>query len=335
MATPKKLDLYIAYFCYGGNGGISTIHPDIMDWLLLQMPALLGDARVGTVGMKRFSDTPITMTRNEAIQRARKGEVDFCLKSPRPNGSGPYDLILMIDSDMGPDCELLAGDTTARPFLPTAFNFLYEQHGLRPAGAMIAAPYCGPPPNEIVYIFLWKNNETQPIEVAHGFGASYRMFEREEAAERTGIEAVGALPTGLYMADMRLYELTDPVDEKDEPHHYYEWRDKYAAEKCSTEDVVVTRDIALACVSKHGYNPVHVAWDSWAAHWKPKKVRKPQPLKVDHVKTKLQRAVRCGIPSDRRVLMANFEANSGVSWDNVPSSGPNGEAYQEATSESR
>ncbi|MEK0126623.1 hypothetical protein, partial [Bordetella pertussis] len=90
------------------------------------------------------------------------------------------------------------------------------------------------------------------------------MYSRAEASQFTGIGEVAALPTGLIMYDMRIFDMLEPKDENSKPWFYYEWADKYQSEKASTEDVSATRDMSLVGQQVLGYSPVFCAWDSWA-----------------------------------------------------------------------
>jgi len=106
----------------------------------------------------------------------------------------------------------------------------------------------------------------------------------------SGIQECAALPTGLIMYDMRCFDVTEPETDKDHPWFYYEWTDKYAANKASTEDVTMTRDLSLTGATKLGYNPVLCNWDAWAGHWKPKCVGKPVVMDAKSVGQKLRMA---------------------------------------------
>lgn len=242
-------------------------NPDCTNWLVQTTLAAKADPRIEAVGQWYRSDTPITMTRNLAIQRAREAQAD---------------IVVMVDSDMVPD-DMLGLDANAKPFWSTAFDFLVNHHG----PAMIAAPYLGPPPVENVYIFRWGTKQGNHPNI----DLSIDQYSREEATQRTGIEEVAALPTGLCMFHL------SAVDRLIPPYFYYEWKkgpkgEDFQSEKASTEDVTFTRDLAFAGV------PIYCAWDCWAGHWKRKKVRKPGLISVKDVsKTyllSLQRHVATG-----------------------------------------
>lgn len=244
---PRKLKIGFARFPYAGNGGARSEHPAVGDWV--------GDTRIKIARDERCepkifkferADTPITMTRNAALRVSQKAGVD---------------VLVMIDSDQIPD--LYAG-IGAKPFWDSSFDFLYEHWGRGPC--IVAAPYCGPPPDPIrggiesVYAFRWAYDRNERDRRR----ATLVMYEREDAGTRVGIEEVAAAPTGLIMIDMRALERI-PL-----PWFDYEWADyPYNTEKATTEDVYFTRNASLAGV------PVFINWDSWAGHAKQEIVGKP------------------------------------------------------------
>ena len=281
--TPDKLNVCFAFFPYGGTGGTSMEVPNVRDWFYRAGFALSNTGKVGSIKTANYSDTPITMTRNMAVVGARKAKAD---------------ILVMVDSDMWPD--LYAKEPSAKPFIDSSFKFMCER---RDAGLVTtrAAPYCGPPPAEDVYVFKWED------DVGNDTPAELKMYSREEAAVMSGIREANALATGLIMFDMEIFELTDPKHEyahleaeigRDwalritRPWFYYEWKDIYASDKVSTEDAVCTRDIGFMAALKLGYNPMFCNWDSWAGHWKPKCVGKPKPMNTAHVNSKYLDAVR-------------------------------------------
>jgi len=256
----QKFNLGICTFSYGGNGGISSEVPDIREWMIPVVLEASRDERVGNIRVWNLSDTPITMTRNRCVLQAREFGVD---------------VLIMVDSDMKPDIN--AGHSDARPWFKTSFDFLVNHYHKGPC--VIGAPYCGPPPMECVYVFRWQNmqsgNQNPDFQL--------EMYDRHTAHKMAGIQECAALPTGLIMYDMRAFGLTEPRTEADKPWFYYEWADKYAASKSSTEDVTQTRDLSMAGVQQLGYNPVYCNWDAWAGHWKPKCVGKPQIIDASGV----------------------------------------------------
>lgn len=320
---PRKLNVCFALFPYGGNGNTSSENPDIRNWMIVTYHKAKQDPRVGGVDIADYSDTPITMTRNRAVVEARKHDVD---------------VLVMIDSDQRPDKYLPgmypteAPDPTAVPFWNTSFDFLYKHWEKGPVA--IAAPYCGPPPLENIYCFLWRNHQSENP----GDDFKLSQYTREEAVKMAGIQECAALPTGLSMFDMRIFELTEPkpntlpgriadqlaglvgrtLDEKtlanlaewlaqekvkaEESWFYYEYTDRFQAEKCSTEDVTASRDLSIAGIHQYGYNPMHCAWSSWAGHWKPKCVGRPVMVPAESIAAKMTRIVSDNIRQDRRMV---------------------------------
>jgi hypothetical protein len=303
--TPMKLKVLVAAFSYGGNGGISSEHPDVRDWMLRTFPAAKDDQRVASIELIDIADTPITMSRNRAVVAARQTGAD---------------VLIMVDSDMRPDCDcgLKPG---AKRFWDSSFDFLYNHWAKGPV--VIGAPYCGPPPNEVPYVFRWRQPESDnPNDV----DCKLDLFTREEAAERTGFEQVAALPTGLIMFDVRAFELTEPAKPGDKPWFYYEYEDIYESTKASTEDVTATRDLAFAGWHELGYNPLYCNWYAWAGHWKPKCVGSPRLITSDAVGEKLAHAARNRLPMTKRRQAVKASAASEGDW---PARDRNGHAGAE------
>lgn len=298
---PRKLNIGIVRFPYSGNGGGSAEHPDIGDWLMKVSIAAKADPRVSDVFYERFSDTPITMTRNAAIEWAKKAGVD---------------VLIMVDSDQSPDMYVGVLDR-AQPFFQTAFNHLYEHWEKGPV--LLFAPYCGPPKHptgggfENPYVFHWERGHTGHIE----WDMKMEAFSRTEAAVRSGIEEVAAGPTGLCMIDMRCFDYLK------HPYFEYEWEGDGPncphchqpqpgprAQKASTEDVVFFRNLSLNVLEKLGYNPVLCCWDCWAGHHKSWCVGKPEEFKASQVHAQLRKAVldnkQTGVVQKRVRKAANF-----------------------------
>lgn len=234
----------------GGN----SEHPSEVDWILNTTLACYADPRIEALHHWHLNDTPVTMSRNRAIKEAIRNQIDICL---------------MVDSDMGPDMI-----DPSKAFWSRALDFIIKRYHEAPT--IIAAPYCGPPPHENVYIFRWRKYQSDHPN------PDYKLdqFTREEAAERTGIEAVAALPTGLIAIDMRVFTGFEAGGKKLKlapPYFYYEWKDPEQTEKASTEDVTFTRDVHLL-YGAHGLETVFVDWDTWGVHYKTKPVGKPQLL---------------------------------------------------------
>lgn len=297
MEPALKLNVFVGFPSYGGNGGISSEVPDIREWWVDTYCKMKADPRVGKVVSHTVGDTPITMVRNRFVKLARE--------------QGCH-LLLMVDSDQSPNKH--KNEPWYKPFWDVAFDEIYRHYGSGPL--VIGAPYCGPPgAGENVYVFNFDNYGN------HGSESSIRLnqYTRNHAARMSGIQPVAALPTGMILFDMRAFELVEPcklsqrqvleavrdgrmsIDEAERAHcqgwFYYEWKDGMAAAKASTEDVTATRDIALAGQVRLGYNPLRCAWDSWVGHHKPWNVGKPDPYCVENVAKSLRNAVE----EDRRI----------------------------------
>ncbi len=295
MPTPRQLKIAVYSFGYGGNGGIKAQHPDVSQWLLRTLPPAAKDKRISDIVYADMADTPITMCRNQAVLEARDVGADVCV---------------MIDSDMQPDMDL--GEPDVVPFWDTAFDFIYNNYDKGPH--VVAAPYGGGPPHENVFVFQWTNQQSDHFDDAD---LNLSQYTREQAFQMAGIQPCAALPTGLIMYDMRVFELTEPKDATESPWFYYEWGSqefpaKYAASKASTEDVTATRDMSLAGVIQLGYNPVHVAWSSWAGHWKPKCVGRPRLINSEFVSKKFTRIVRERLPSHISRQVVDFPVPSAL-----------------------
>jgi cephalosporin hydroxylase len=294
MPNPAlKLDVLIAHPSYGGNGGISSEHPNIREWAVETTAKMKADERIGKVHVVTVGDTPITMVRNQFVRQARE--------------LGAH-LLLMIDSDQNP--MMYKDDPTQEPFWDVAFDEIYNHYGKGPL--VIGAPYCGSPPHENIFVFQFGNT----MDLGDETPMSLDQYTRSQAATMSGIQECAALPTGMILYDMRAFELIEPtkltreeiMDEfqagtmsrhdalrnLQDGWFYYEWKDGTASEKASTEDVTNTRDIALAGVQALGYNPVRCAWSSWVGHWKPWCVGKPRPYTVEMVSDSFKRTVERG-----------------------------------------
>ncbi len=269
--TDRKLTLFIARFCYSGNGGYASELPQIGDFVADTLHKCKADNRIEKVMRATFSDTPITMTRNIAIKTAQQHKAD---------------LLLMIDSDNAPDVE-----PDGKPFWDTSFNKIYDHYEQGPL--VIFAPYCGPPPHENPYVFEWRNFESDNPN------AHFKLegMTREHAVKYSGFVDVGAGPTGLMLIDMRAINLLSP------PYFRYEWTDVTESEKASTEDVYFTRNLSLAGQEKLNYNPLLCNFDSWAGHAKQKMVRKPVIMSAKHVHQTLREAVLTNHDSQQKTVI--------------------------------
>lgn len=264
----RKFHIGFCTFSYGGNGGIASEVPQIREWMVPLVASLTKDQRIASVRYWNIADTPVTMSRNKAVLDARAAGVD---------------VLVFIDSDMSPDL-YMGYDPSAKPFFQSSFDFLVDHYHNGPC--VIGAPYCGPPPHECVYVFEWRdmrsNNPNPDWQL--------KMYERQQAAKLAGIQPCAALPTGLIMFDMRAFEVTEPQNDGDNPWFYYEFTDKHQAQKASTEDVTMTRDLSLVGQEKLGYSPVFCNWDAWAGHHKPLVVGKPQFVEPKDISSKLKQS---------------------------------------------
>lgn len=241
--------------------------PDVCDWVTSTVLEMKEDPRISEILRVRIDDTPITMGRNRALKTALEGGVD---------------MVLMIDADMSPDAYLasnpyrIAASPEALPFWKTSFEFLWRKRKAGEAG-VVAAPYCGPPPLENIYVFHWETKASDVPEDDTNY--TLEQYSRFEAAGKRGIQEVAALPTGLMLIDC------EALRRLEHPYTYYEWSDDVEAKKASTEDVTFTRDLGMLGV------PLYCNWDAWAGHWKRKCVGRPHVLGSSQIGHKFKTAV--------------------------------------------
>lgn len=312
MSKPATvLDIFFGFPSYGGNGGISSEHPDIREWWAELVLKMRNDPRIGSVTTKVIGDTPVTMVRNKFVRLAR--------------ASGAH-VLVMVDSDQSPNFH--RGESDWKPFFETAFDFLYERY-TKGKVTCVGAPYCGPPGlklgSESVYVFVWRNDGI------HGKETPIRLeqYTREEAALMTGVQECAALPTGMIMYDMRCFDLIEPkgmlkdqvldgykqgtltkaqaLNALREGYFFYEWENSWACDKASTEDVQNTRDISLAGMATLGYNPMFCAWDSWIGHHKPWCVGRPRIYSVESISGNFRQAVELGNTAGERIMEMRSE----------------------------
>lgn len=302
-----KLNVYVACFAYGGNSGISNEHPSTRELMCETLDYVRHDPRVGSFVVETFNDTPITMLRNRAVNRARD---EGC------------DVLVMLDSDH--DFMHHKSEPWYKPFFPEAFSAIYSHWDTGPL--VIGAPYCGAAgAGENIFVFQWQNYGPRGEETSF----SLEQYSRSDAARMSGIQPCGALPTGMIMYDMRIFDLLDKnrktkrqvleevkdglitIDEGlrciQDGYFYYEWSDDTASEKASTEDVAATRDMSLVGQLLLGYNPVMCAWDSWIGHVKPFCSGKPKFFCTEQVGGALKRAVLDGRQAGERVVRIRNE----------------------------
>ncbi len=255
-----KYDILICRFPYGRSEDC-----DIADWLATVVVNLKAHPRVGEIQRFRINDTPVTMSRNRAVEVAQELGADF---------------MLMADSDMKADAYAaenpyrLELNPEAKPFFPSSLDFAIKQREMGNP-CVVAAPYCGPPPWENVYVFKWANRESNHPNMDFILEA----YTREETTQMVGIQECAALPTGICLIDVAGLEKIVP------PWFYYEWDTENESQKSSTEDVTFTRDLALRGV------PQFCNWDAWAGHWKLKCVGRPIPVTARQIGDSYRRAV--------------------------------------------
>lgn len=285
--TPARVNVLIAQFAYGGNGGISMMLPELAEWKTRTVIKMKADPRIDKIGHEVFADTPITMTRNRAVRMARE------------NG---FDMILMLDSDNEPD-GYLEYDKDAKPFWETAFDFTYERY-VRGVPTAIAAPYCGIPPHPVTggeetpFLFEWRDNESD-VAKPH---RSLELLNRSQAAMLRGIYPVAALPTGVYLSTVSCYEPLKP------PYFFYEFNEDHS-EKRSTEDVVATRNISLHWKMTKGWDVVFAACDSWALHHKPKRVGRPRITPVETIAKDFRDTINSGFSRHDQLRHVDYSAD--------------------------
>ena len=284
--TPAKLNVFFSFYPYSGSGGVSSEHPSIRKWFARTLMAVKRDERIANIHTEDYADTPITMTRNRAVCQARNVGAD---------------VLVMIDSDQWPDLYLPSGgiddlygvqkSAEAKPFFESSFDFLYSRR-IEGKPVVVGAPYCGPPPNEVVYVFKWASRQSDHPNP----DLALQMYTREEVVPMIGIHPCAALPTGCIMFDMKVFDVLPP------PYFYYEYTDEFQQEKASTEDVTCTRDIALHGMHTWGHSPIHCNWSAWAGHMKPKCVGKPSLIHSNHVSRKYREAVLRDLPNDKKLI---------------------------------
>lgn len=262
MSLDKPKKVLVCEFPYAHQTDIR-----VCTWVRELLLKLERDPRVGrgNYAVWHVADTPVTMSRNQALMVAEA------------NG---FDLALFVDADTVGDCLLGKDGKPLRPgvtpFWETAFDFYLAHDG----PCVVAAPYSGPPPAELTYVFEWANTESESPNP--NFQLS--MVPRSKAATLRGVQPCAALPTGLMLIDMRA------VARLSHPRFYYEWKHDGPpcgscgvrnpgpqVEKASTEDVTFSRDLTYAGV------PLYCTWSSWAAHIKTKVVGPPHNLPDDIV----------------------------------------------------
>ncbi len=251
-------------------------------WVVRTVRAMDKDPRIKKVESLTYENTPIPMLRNLSVLEARQASCDY---------------LLMVDSDLSPDLPY----ADMEPFWDVAWAFMMNRraeeepwmdanlqvarHPLPPA--TIAAPYCGPPPDECCYVFQWTTKETDSPNP----NFRLEMVPRELAAIKSGIQIQAALPTGLILYDMRVFDILPPT------WFEYEYGDPpFNSRKVTTEDVYQTRNASMLGL------PQYCAWSSWAGHMKTKRVGRPSIVTRDQVHFSLREAVLRGYDTGDRFV---------------------------------
>lgn len=315
------VDVLVAQLCYGGNGGVATIIPEVGDWLTSMALKAKDDPRIGRLVKRRYGDVPLTMERNRIVRDA----ID-----------GGFDMIVMLDSDNAPDL-YLGKRPWAKPFWETSFDFAFERLK-RGLPTVVAAPYCGPNPHpanggeSTVYMFYsqgYSNNPQNP-------GFRVEAYAREHAAQMRGIQEVMAAPTGciLYttsalellqfdrrsiveiLADYKNGVLTAEQCQRRiqmQSYFFYEYTNQWQTAKASTEDVTNTREIGMAGQLKFGEPVVFANWDTWCGHNKPEMIGMPEPIRMEQVSAVYQEAVLKGVSAFEHIEDVDFTGGRKVS----------------------
>lgn len=302
------VDVLVAVLCYGGNGGVATIIPEIAFWLLGLQKKLGADPRIGRVAVRRYGDVPLTFERNRIARDAIEGG---------------FDLTLSLDSDNQPDVEV-GKKPCAQPFWESSFEFIFDRMR-RDLPTVMVSPYCGPPPQENVYVFKFENEATGRRHPK----CTLAQYGRNHAAIMRGIQPCDAGPTGVILITTSAYDLLqfderptvevladfkdgainmDTCVRKLRAHSWfrYEPRDGFESHKASTEDVTFTRDVAMAGHLKHGEPVVFCNWDSWSGHWKPICVMPPTAVALEDVNALFEEAVLAGRHVGEELREVNF-----------------------------
>lgn len=250
--------------------GQAQEHPASSTWCMKALLEMAFDERIGRDNIHLFwkADTPITMVRNQCVLEAQKLGIDY---------------LLMIDADMAPD-SLVGIEAGAKPFWRTAWELMLSRRHLSPC--CIAAPYVGPSPEEVVYVAEFTDMNLGPDPIPR-----LGNIPRLAAAQRSGVQEVAALATGLMLIDMRVF------GHLPQPWFDYEWEDKSQSRKATTEDYYFTRNCGFL-----GY-PQIILWDCWADHLKTKACSKPRLLRPNLVHEELRKAMASRLSSDQTLQM--------------------------------
>jgi len=228
-----------------------SVVADLALWLADTFAAIARDATVTALARNVAPPFPTDVARNAVVAEARAAGLDW---------------LLMLDHDTVP----------APGWWREAWDVAQRNQPVAPC--VIGAPYCMGPPEEICAVCDWSSPGNAKADPEFNL----QNIPRTDAARRTGTQLVAALPTGCCLFDMRAFDTIIRADP-----FKYEFTDGRRIRLASTEDAVLSRDMALAGVDQL------CTWDHWATHVKTYRVGKPQPLLPSHVSTDV-RAACCG-----------------------------------------
>ncbi len=239
----------LARFPYGGSE-----RTEIVDWTAAAVLWAHKNEKIeGELRLWHVNDTPVTMSRNQAVVVAMNSDVD---------------ILVVVDSDMAPDID------KNHPFLPHAFDFITSRWHESPT--IVSAPYCTAGPDYLPIMGRWRTFKD-------GHEIKAELYTREEAAAMRGIQECSLQGTGLMAIDMRIFTGFTKHDGEEiklpPPWFYYEYTNELNAQKASTEDMVFTRNATLF-FAKHDLTIGYVDWDAWAYHVKTQFVGKPHIMNI-------------------------------------------------------
>ena len=232
----------VALFCYGGSN-----RAELTRWYADLMYRLRRDGRISLVGEIPVDVSPTDVARNFAVDCAQRNQSGY---------------LLMLDADTIPHPD----------WWPVAWELILNRRQSGPA--IVAAPYCGPSPQNLVYAHDWGGDRSKSDP-----RWTLEKINRVDAARRTGVSEVASPAAGCCLIDMRAF------DRVAKPYFRFERNDD-GTEAVSTDETPLFRDLGRAGV------PSFVTWDHWATHAKSELVGKPAPITSREVEHDLRLAVR-------------------------------------------
>lgn len=246
---PERVRVLVTAFTYSGQMGVP-----VYGYATQLAHQMRDHPRLAELAFSYTTGYPTDRVRNATLVDAKRHGFHF---------------VLMLDDDMIPDL-LVGSDPQAKPFLPTALEFAWSHK----VPCCVGAPYCSGPPDQSVVVMRCSEEHPDAPDATDGKVWRLRKYTRDEAAEKTGVGLVAALPTGCLLIDTRACDILEP------PYFAYEWQDPpLNTLLASTEDVYFTRNCDHAGVKQY------CAWDSWAGHVKPIVCGKPRVVPVDGLAT--------------------------------------------------